>query len=697
MAERLKDGKWIRGSFGLAPMARDRRNLSLPKTSADYKFGDTTLGGNQAINPAPQFCRFADVKAGGLLANVDLRKSAQMDISSSFENEGNAGSYRLGRVYSEIHDDNAQYVHLRFGVPKFTGSIAFFANMYDRDAAILARTGDYTSIMRTAGRVAGLAAMFTFIPLGVIVPLILTANVLGFALQKKPSRYYYLKPAMNLYLQAVQAMADTQLLHHQLVPMWEPFNIDRYQEAGESEENKIDIAQAHASLPDIWKSNGKFDVYKAVNRYQVLANYQARTIEALYSEANSEEEFNAAMEAYLEKARRTAILKEQINDNAMSLENLARAYAENPSYQLDEEEEKAKAAAWDAIKSKYANNQGVSGDAISDEQLRASLASASASGDGKVDPDQTNETFWGSLFDFGENVSEQLASELKDGGQWVTFRYDGKEPVTDNFSNSFKEPEIASTLNSLSAKARTIDFSTSGGKSGFDLVDSAVKGIKDFVGGALDVVHLSGLAAIYGSSYTDIPEVWEAAQASVATQTFTIPLRLIYGNDFSRFQDLTLPILFLLAGVLPLSTGKQTYNSPLLCEMYCRGRQNIRLGMIESVSITRGVGNMGWRADGKMLGADVTFTVKDLSKVMTMPIIRDPGIFDDDNMYTDYMATIGGASLHQMTYAMEKMVFNLNKWKQSWKSAFMAGRVTNTIANTMPVRAISAFTSGTAK
>ncbi len=697
MAQRINDAKWIRGAFGLAPMARDRRNLSVPKTSANFKFGDTTFGGNQALNPPPQFTRFADIKATGLLANIDFREgNAAEDKSSIFENEDNAGSYRMGRHYSEVIDDNSQYVHFRFGVPKYTGAIAFFANMYDRDAARLAKTGEYSSIMRDAGTATGLAAMFIAIPMGVIIPLILTAQVLKFALNKKPSRYYYMKPTMNLYLQAVQAMADTQLLHHQLVPMWEPFNADRYQEVGEGD-NKIPIEEVYSQLPDIWKSNGKFDIYKAVNRYQTLANYQAKTIEDLYSQAGSEEELQKMLEAYLDDARRTAIMKEQINDQALSLENLANLYAENPAYQINEKDEKSRAEAWGAIKERYASGQGQSADSITDEQLQSRLADAQKASDGKVDPNQTNESFWGSLFDFGGNVSEQLASELKDGGQWITFRVDNKSEMTDSFSNSFKEPEISSTLNSLSSKARSLEVSTSGGNTGFDFVDSAMKGVKNFMGGMLDSLHITGLAAIYGSSYTDIPEVWDSSSAAVGSQSFTLQLRTPYGNDLSIFQDITLPLLFILAGALPLSNGKQTYGQPFLCEMYSRGRQNIRLGMIESVQISRGVGNMGWRPDGKMLACDVTITVKDLSKVMHMPVVRDPSIFDDDNMYTDYMATIGGASLHQMTYSLEKMVFNLNKWKQSWKSAFMSGRVANTVANTMPARALSALTAGSAR
>lgn len=696
MAERITDDKWIRGAFGLAPMARDRRNVSIPKASGAFTFADTSLGGNQALNPPPQHTRFADLKSTGLLSNVEFREGKdKVDKSAWFENEDNSGSFRMGRVYAKNIDDNAQYVHFRFGVPKYTGAIAFFANMYDRDAAQLAKTGEYGSIMRDLGNATGIAAMFILIPLVVIVPIILTSKVLGAVLTSKPSRYYYMKPAMNLYLQAVQAMADTQLLHHRLVPMWEPLNADRYADVGEAG-NRLNMDEVYSQLPDIWKSNGKFDIYKAVNRYQTLANYQAKTLEKLYADTTSAEEMQAALNNYMTQARTTSKLKEQINDEALSLKNLTQLYANNPSYQVSEKDEKAKALAFDAIKEKYANTEGVSGNSITDEQTSAKMAEAQASMNGKIDPNQTNESFWGSTFDFASNVSEQLASELKDGGQWVTFRVDNKGEFTDTFSNSTRDPDIASTLNSMSSKARSLEVSTSGGNTGFDFVDGAMKGVKNFIGGALDSLNLTGLSAIYGSSFTDIPEVWESSSASVGTQSFTIPLRTTYGNDLSIFQDITIPLLFILAGVLPLSNGKQTYGSPFLCEMYSRGRQNIRLGMIESVTITRGVGNMGWRSDGKMLACDVTITVKDLSKIMHMPIVRHPSLFDSDNMYTDYMATIGGASLHQMTYSVEKAVFNLNKWRQSWKSAFMSGRITNSFANTMPIRALSALTSGTA-
>lgn len=709
---RINDSTWVRRVFGLGRIARDRRNNSVPRTSADFKFADTSFGGNVAVNTSYQSCRFADIKATGLLADPDLRSPTKQ--TSAFENENNSGSFRMGRRFSEIHDDNAQYVHFRFGVPKYTGSLGFFFNMYDRDAARLAKTGEYSSIMRDLGGVVGLGAMFVLFPLAVMVPLFIGAQTFKFLLGSKPSSYYFLKPTMNLYLQAVQAMADTQLLHHRLVPMWEPLSgespVDlnpfddeskkqndggRYTEVGDSK-NKLTapLQEVYSLLPDIWKSNGKFDVFKATQRHQVLANYQARTMERIYADAADEKEMETKLELYVKNAKHTAIMHEQIKDDKMSLQKLAEVYADNPLYHLDEKEERERRKAVKEIEKRLGSAGGVNAQDIINEQESAELIK-------KISPaqqqEQTNGDFWNGLTDFYDNALEQFGSEIMDGSQWISFKVGAKGSVSDSFSNGTKEPEIASTLNSLSSKARSLDVSLSGGKVGIDVIDSITTGVKDFLGGALDTINLSGLTAVYNAAFVDIPDVLDSSSASLASESFTLQLRTPYGNDFSLFQDIAMPLNYILAGVLPMATGKQTHGHPFICEVISRGRTVVRLGVIDSVSITRGVGNMGWRTDGKALAVDVTVNVKDLSKIVAMPIIKDPSIFDDHNKYSDYMATLGGASLHNLTYDMERLVFNLNKWRQSWKSAFSSGRIANEVGNSIPGRMISVFTKGVAR
>jgi hypothetical protein len=134
-----------------------------------------------------------------------------------------------------------------------------------------------------------------------------------------------------------------------------------------------------------------------------------------------------------------------------------------------------------------------------------------------------------------------------------------------------------------------------------------------------------------------------------------------YGNPISQLLNLYIPLSMLLAGALPLATGKQSYTSPFLCQLFDKGRCQTRLGIIDSLSITRGTGNLGFDNEGHAMAIDITFTVKDLSSIMYMPIAEgfslNPlnGIFDDDTVFSDYMAVISGMSLNDQTYRMRKL------------------------------------------
>lgn len=713
---RIEDTKWVRGMFGLSPFVRGERMNGNYSTTADYKFADTTLGGNAAINSHYQYTRYADVPAGGLLATP----IGDMGIDSILQNENNTGSTQMGRVFSEVHDDYATLLYLRFGQPRYTGSLAFLANAYDLDAARLAKFGEYSLAFR-AGQVGGLWAMFFVVPWQVLIPVMLTVKTVAYFLNTKPSKYYYLNPRMDLYLQAVQNMVDQQAIYSKLLPITE-FGMDRMTDITETDKASY-MEQISRGLPDIWKSNHKIDVFKMITRYQTLSNYQSRKIAELTDNAiKNGTDSNRAIANYIDKCRRSKQIPNAPDVDNFKMKNLMDAYTNNKFYGAVTTAEEDKK--WEAEKAQMgieaaqsivdaANRSGdvdTSNLAVSEQKADMSQTQMGAGGtrptrdaDGNIIGDtygtaeQTGKDFWSkggdSIFGFS-NMLEQGASEARDGAQWVVFRVDGKSSVSESFSNATGTPEIASTLNGMSATARTFDFNTSGGKTGIDLVDSAIQGVKDFASGAISSLHLTGLLAVAGGSIIDFPEKWESSAASLPSMSYTIRLGGPFGNDFSLFQDISIPLSFILAGVLPLSTGKQSYQSPFLVEAYCPGRQLIRLGIIDSISITRGVGNMGWRPDGKPLAVDVTISIKDLSTIIHMPLIRDVGIFDEANKFSDYMATLGAASLQDMTYALNRATLNFNIWKQSWKSRFMSGRITNDIMTTAPLKAVTALMNG---
>ena len=715
---RIDDSRWVRGMFGLSPFTRGERMEGRYTTTAEYKFADTTLGGNAALNSHYQFTKYADIPSAGLLA----RPLSAIGTSAWLQNEKNTGSTRMGRVYSEVFDDNANLLYLRFGQPRYTGTLAFLSNVYDLDAARLAKFGEYTLAFR-AGQVFGLWSMFMVVPWQVLIPVILVAKTINHFLGSKPSKYYYLNPRQDLYLQTVQNLVDTQAIYWKMLPITEAFGMDRIEDITETDMAPV-MAEISKGMPDIWKSNHKIDIFKMVTRYQTLANYQSTMINEITDEAvKTGQDSNQAIADYIQRIKQAGEFGGKVPDvDRFKMENLTKAYSANKFYGAVTTAEEDKA--WEKEKQEMEGRAmgviaaGESSGETNTDQFAVGGTTADMSqtemgsggiktnydntgtnnGDKRNTPEQTNKDFWSkagdTVLNFVGNSMEQAASEARDGAQWIVFRVDGRGSVSETFTNSTSVPEISSMVNGFSATARTIDFNTSGGKTGLDLVDTALQGVKDFVSGGISALHMTGLLAVAGGSIIDFPEKWDSSAAQFGTQSYTIRLGGPYGNVFSLFQDIAIPLCFLLAGTLPLSTGKQSYVSPFLVEAYCPGHQVTRLGIIESLSITRGVGNMPWRPDGKALAVDVTFTIRDLSTIVHMPIIRHTGWFDEASKFSDVMALYGGATLQDMTYQLNRATLNFNIWKQSWKSRFMSGRITNDVMNTAPLRAVTALMNG---
>lgn len=649
MAE-LKDTDWIRQSFmlprkSIANADSIRRTL----TDARFKFTDTTLGGNFAINPPPQFTRYADLVVPSLYSK----------------------STGMGRYYSEAIDDNAQLIHMRFGVPEYNSLTNFFFNFYNPQAATLARTGRANEISFALGKL-----------LGTIVTMpaqlfIAAGSALNFFLGRPTSKYYYLKPAMPLYWNAVNTIANGIAVNMGLTPR--TFQDDEKKSIPGSLENDAETAKLYHKLnPGLWHESGQLDVYSLATKAQRLANDQRDKMAEILETRESPEAIRNAILGYREQPN--------IQDN--------RIYKDFESY----------------------------------------LAAYQGLNERKSDTDDGAAEMTGDKREYKKNFLEFVEAEHNDGSQWVTFQVEHTGSVSESFNSSTRESDISSKLNGLSAAGRSARFSTADGQSGINFVDGAMSMVGSFIDGALESVKLSGLAAFSGMAIADIPKMWESSSAQLPRSDFTIKLRTPYGNKMSRFTDLYVPLSMLLAAALPISTGKQSYTSPFLCELYSKGRSQTRLGMIESLSITRGTGNLGWTQDSEALGIDVTFSVVDMSTILHMPInagfkLNDAvavglgaataiaggggikavaagasivassdfakGVFAEDTMFSDYLAILSSMSLTEQTYTYQKLRLNLAKQMGSMDTWFSKSHFANWFMNTAPARLFSGFAIGT--
>lgn len=574
-------------------------------SSAWFKFTDTTLGGAMCINPRPQFTRYADIREKGRLAG-------RVDVSPSYI-QGNHG---MGRYYSEALDDNYQIVNMRFGVPQFNSLTKFFTGFYNQDAATLAKTGRTKGFFGTAGQVVGWVASV------IVWPLITAGHLFNFFFRRNTSKFYYLKPTMLVYWGAVNGIVNGIAVKSGLLPS--SIKPIKDQQVGTTmATDDFVLKSIYDMIPGVVSEDGGYDMYAAANKAQRMAHMLAKTDYDQFNSEGSEQNFMG----YLKKSEE-AIVNHPRGENTF-MKRLQMWLGTEPTIPEPEK----------------TNN---------------------AEPNVKIDPPDSLQKG-----PFPNKFQDYLNAELNDGAAFASFRVDYSGGVSESFSNTVGESDLASKINSMSSQGRSANFSFAGG----NLIGGAIGAV---VGGALDAAKsfaagigeqfgMSGLASFAGAAFVDIPKHWQSSVAQLPRVNYTMQLISPYGNLISRMQNIYIPMAMLLAGALPLSTGKQSYSSPFILEMYDRGRCQTRLGMIDSLQFTRGTGNLGFNNSNQALCVDVSFSVVDMSSVMHMPISKgilvndNDGMFDDETVYEDYIAVLASQGIFEQLYTIPKLKLRFAK------------------------------------
>ena len=677
-ARELRDSEWVRTSFLLAEdnitgkTDAERADLLQWRleTSASQKWTSSRLGGNFSINTIPQYTRYADIRIRGLSA------------------ENN----QMGRFHSEQMDDSAQIIHLQFGQAEYNGMLSFFTSFFDGTASVMASEGRGT-ILYYLGRAAGLVVSLATI---VRFPTFIMAGFAAkFLLGSPSSKYYYMVARMPLYWNRVNLIANHLAVNMGLVPrVWDS-------ETGAAVQDKTlpatdsYVQYAYRNAPDIFNNDGGINIYAVANKAQRIADkrYLQMIKEAELSTttqdlANRLRKFAATptrgasprpFNEYLEKYH-TSVVGNMANRRQDSVTNTDVTELQTAE-QAEGTETKPdnKATNFGSVRPKFLP-EAVQGAADAITGAADAVAEALVPGYGN------NAGFW-----------DYWVANRRDGSDFVSFRVDYQGTVQESFTNGVRESDISQKFNGFSNTARNARFTFSEGKTGIAPLDWATGAVTDLFAGALDGIHMGGLLSLAGSAFVDIPKHYENSTVSLPTTSYTIELRTPYGNRLSRYMNLYVPLACLLAGMLPISTGKQSFASPFLCNLFSRGRAQIRLGMMDSLSITRGVGNLGWNKNNECLGIDVSFSIVDLSSIMHMPIdsgslLPYKGVMDEDNIFNDYMAVLGNLSLADQTYPLRKLALSLTRKREQYDTFFSKAHFAGALDNFWPTRVVGQIT-----
>jgi hypothetical protein len=660
------DGSWLRHSFityqeplqggqGVQLDPQDRFNRTF--STAALKYTDSSAGGNKYINPIPQFTRYADIRP--------LRVAGDTPPVTINPPSGHM-SYGQGRYHSEALDDNAQVIHLRYGVASFNSLTQFFTGFYSGELAANARAARYTddTIAKWSvrlGNVVGLAIAPLF-----IIPnaLLLVGTIARFVLNMPASKFMTMKPAMPMYWMAVNNIVNQMAVNSGLSSYVDTKQSNVIMKGGvgaeELQTSQVMNVVGNFLPKGLIKSNGTIDVFAIANRTnRADIDYQKRMAAAFKAAGPSASWFDVV------RKHIGSSPEGNFAPGSTSFEVYFKRFVDFLDF------------------SKVTS----SGDAMEKDVRAKGYNEATQKYDGAA-----AET---------KGFGDYFTAQLNDGGEWVSYRVDYTGAVQDSFSNSTTESSLASKINSLSRSAREARFNVADGNIGGGLT-TIVDAVKGVVSGIAEVVHVEGLAAFAGSAFVDIPKMWAESMTSLPKTTYNITLISPYGNPVSQLFNIWIPLATLIAGVLPLATGKQSHTSPFLCELHDRGRNMTRLGIVDSMSINRGTSNLGFNRDGQAMAIEVSFSVMDLSGMVAMPInqgfdILNPleGLFDSDNAFSDYLMTLSGMKLSDMIYRAPMLKYQINRKLADMSTFFSASHLASYVASIPGVELLGAAMRGT--
>lgn len=259
------------------------------------------------------------------------------------------------------------------------------------------------------------------------------------------------------------------------------------------------------------------------------------------------------------------------------------------------------------------------------------------------------------------NWKKELNDDFKNffsASENVVFYLDGLTQISESFSNSTTESSLASQINGFADTANEIKF-LFGDKSGVagalmegasevtSSIGSALSGLVGSLGGGI-VESLSdkGVNTVLNGGKIIFPKIWENSDASIS-YNISIKLRSPDNDNLSIFLNIIKPYCRLLALTLPrtMENNPNGYRSPFLVKAYSKGLFHIDMGMITSMTVTKG-DECAWNDNGLPTQIDIDLTIEDLYSSLSMSGINGKSMVTN-TAYMDFLANLAGLNVNQ--------------------------------------------------
>ncbi|NTW91594.1 MAG: hypothetical protein HGA35_06680, partial [Erysipelotrichaceae bacterium] len=511
-------------------------------SSADFKFTSTSPGMNMAVNPKPQFTRYADIRVKGKIGSrPDASPNLKGGNEFSIDTTGHENGLGMGRYYSEAIDDNQQRIFLRFGVPKYMPLLLWIYKSFDVDKVVLQNRGVITSTIIEA--VGVVAKVFAIMAAPLLAFSVFAANVIT-----QSSRFYSVKDTMYTYWCTVENILNQMVARRTMIPhvlQDYTFKLDNTIN-NESEPSAKFLEDIDKLIPGVVDpKTGRISVFALALKGQAAFNKMKMN----EVNANKDKSLSSDFTGYPETGS-TSHDTAFTNDKGEA--SFFTKYLFEKAYDLLIKDNKDNEVSLDkGADGKNATNQSglIDFDASYTDENGKIL-------DTKTDPLNPEDTVEARMIANAEKKKdgwgkyrEYVLAELSEGAAFAVFNVEYTGSIGESFSNSFGSNPLESTFNSVSAKARNLtDLMSSAAN--IPVVGDAMKFAADTGAKILSEASFGLanplLALAYGVNIT-MPKIWESSSATLPRESYKIKLISPYGNAYSQLFNIYLPMEMILA------------------------------------------------------------------------------------------------------------------------------------------------------
>ena len=266
-----------------------------------------------------------------------------------------------------------------------------------------------------------------------------------------------------------------------------------------------------------------------------------------------------------------------------------------------------------------------------------------------------------SINDSSSKMSDEEKGTLEDlfrNVHFVQFYVDPDSGVSESMSNSTTQSSLKGAFDSASSTVKEVAFmANSGGvdaKSLQNLGDSMISSLGSALGTGVGALNsgagtfinrlLSTSSNIIKGENVIMPDIYSGSSYT-KSYTLSIHLKALYGNKYSIYMDVLVPLMHLLALVLPKATTANTFAAPFLVKFYIPGICTCNMGIVESIQITKPSTTEAYNIDGLPTEMDVTINIADLYSDLAMTPSNNPVLFVNNSSLVEYLGTTCGLNL----------------------------------------------------